>query len=64
VESVHSSEPHGDREPGERTGGSRLGNGGHLRTKRSRRSTNLLVQTFDASGNNVPENVNVIVVCP
>jgi hypothetical protein len=27
------------------------------------RSTNLLVQTFDASGNNVPENVNVIVVC-
>jgi hypothetical protein len=28
------------------------------------RSTNLLVQTFDASGNNVPENVNVIVVCP
>ena len=28
------------------------------------RSTNLVVQTFDASGNNVPENVNVIVVCP
>jgi hypothetical protein len=28
------------------------------------RGTNLLVQTFDASGNNVPENVNVIVVCP
>jgi hypothetical protein len=28
------------------------------------RSTNLLVQTFDASGNNVPANVNVIVVCP
>jgi hypothetical protein len=28
------------------------------------RSTNLLVQTFDASGNNVPENVNVIVICP
>ena len=28
------------------------------------RSTNLLVQTFDSGGNNVPENVNVIVVCP
>ena len=28
------------------------------------RGTNLLVQTFDSSGNNVPENVNVIVVCP
>jgi len=28
------------------------------------RSTNLLVQTFDASGNNVPENVNVVVICP
>lgn len=28
------------------------------------RSTNLLVQTFDTSGNNVPENVNVIVICP
>jgi len=24
----------------------------------------LLVETFDASGNNVPENVNVMVVCP
>jgi len=28
------------------------------------RGTTLLVQTFDATGNNVPENVNVIVVCP
>jgi hypothetical protein len=28
------------------------------------RSTSLLVQTFDASGNNVPENVNVAVICP
>ena len=28
------------------------------------RGTNLLVQTFDGSGNNVPENVNVIVICP
>lgn len=28
------------------------------------RSTNLLVQTFDGSGNNVPENVNVMVFCP
>jgi hypothetical protein len=24
----------------------------------------LLVSTFDASGNNVPENVNVVVICP
>lgn len=28
------------------------------------RGSNLLVQTFDGSGNNVPENVNVMVVCP
>lgn len=28
------------------------------------RSAFVLVQTFDASGNNVPENVNVMVVCP
>ena len=28
------------------------------------RSAHLLVSTFDASGNNVPENVNVLVVCP
>jgi len=28
------------------------------------RGTNLLVQTFDGSGNNVPENVNVVVICP
>jgi hypothetical protein len=28
------------------------------------RSTNLLAQTFDVGGNNVPENVNVMVICP
>jgi hypothetical protein len=28
------------------------------------RSSSLLVETFDASGNNVPENVNVVVICP
>jgi hypothetical protein len=28
------------------------------------RNANLLVETFDASGNNVPENVNVVVICP
>lgn len=28
------------------------------------RSAHLLVSTFDASGNNVPENVNVLIVCP
>jgi hypothetical protein len=27
-------------------------------------SHSLLVSTFDASGNNVPENVNVMVICP
>ncbi len=30
----------------------------------SGRSAFVLVQTFDASGNNVPENVNVVVICP
>jgi hypothetical protein len=30
----------------------------------SGRSAFVLVQTFDASGNNVPENVNVMVICP
>jgi hypothetical protein len=28
------------------------------------RNAFVLVQTFDASGNNVPENVNVMVICP
>jgi hypothetical protein len=28
------------------------------------RNAFVLVQTFDASGNNVPENVNVAIVCP
>ena len=28
------------------------------------RSAHILVSTFDASGNNVPENVNVLVICP
>ena len=28
------------------------------------RNANLLVETFDASGDNVPENVNVVVICP
>jgi hypothetical protein len=28
------------------------------------RSTHILVSTFDASGNNVPENVNVLIICP
>lgn len=27
-------------------------------------SSHLVVATFDASGNNVPENVNVVVICP
>lgn len=27
-------------------------------------ATSLLVSTFDASGNNVPVNVNVVVICP
>jgi hypothetical protein len=27
-------------------------------------SADLVVQTFDRSGNNVPENVNVVVICP
>jgi hypothetical protein len=27
-------------------------------------TTSLLVSTFDASGNNVPVNVNVVVICP
>jgi len=30
----------------------------------SGRGAFVLVQTFDASGNNVPENVNVVVICP
>jgi hypothetical protein len=28
------------------------------------RSSHVVVATFDASGNNVPENVNVLIVCP
>ena len=28
------------------------------------RSAHILVSTFDAGGNNVPENVNVMVICP
>jgi hypothetical protein len=28
------------------------------------RGAHILVSTFDASGNNVPENVNVVVICP
>jgi hypothetical protein len=28
------------------------------------RNAHIVVSTFDASGNNVPENVNVVVVCP
>ena len=28
------------------------------------RSAHILVSTFDASGNNVPENVNVLIICP
>jgi hypothetical protein len=28
------------------------------------RNTYFIVQTFDASGNNVPESVNVVVICP
>lgn len=28
------------------------------------RSSHLVVSTFDSSGNNVPENVNVVVICP
>ena len=28
------------------------------------RSTHIIVSTFDADGNNVPENVNVVVICP
>jgi hypothetical protein len=28
------------------------------------RGTHIVVSTFDASGNNVPENVNVVVICP
>jgi hypothetical protein len=28
------------------------------------RGAHILVSTFDASGNNVPENVNVLIICP
>jgi hypothetical protein len=28
------------------------------------RSAHIVVSTFDASGNNVPENVNVLIICP
>jgi hypothetical protein len=28
------------------------------------RSSHIVVSTFDSSGNNVPENVNVLVICP
>jgi len=28
------------------------------------RSAHILVSTFDAGGNNVPENVNVVIICP
>ncbi len=28
------------------------------------RSSHVVVSTFDAGGNNVPENVNVVVICP
>jgi hypothetical protein len=28
------------------------------------RDAHILVSTFDASGNNVPENVNVLIICP
>jgi hypothetical protein len=28
------------------------------------RSAHILVSTFDAAGNNVPENVNVLIICP
>ena len=27
-------------------------------------ATHIIVSTFDASGNNVPENVNVLIICP
>jgi hypothetical protein len=28
------------------------------------RSSHIVVSTFDSGGNNVPENVNVLIVCP
>jgi hypothetical protein len=28
------------------------------------RAAHIIVSTFDASGNNVPENVNVLIICP
>ena len=55
---------HDDRQPGERSGRRWQATANTVGPDGVGRNTFVLVQIFDASGNNVPENVNVMVICP